>query len=93
MSEEKRYPIIEEEDGSCLTAHEPAVLQASKQDPVEEGIDYNYGFHDFGYPRTIEELKIEIDEAEAHRDDPDYWISSEQMWADIKQEFPWANIR
>ena len=93
MNDEKRYPPIDEEDGSCMGASEPAVRLADSHEVEEDDIDYNFGSHDFGNPHTLEELKAELTEAESHRDDPDYWITSEQVWADIKQQFPWANIR
>ena len=43
-----------------------------------------------GMPHTIPELKLELEEAEREMDDPDKWCTSEQMWADVKREFPWA---
>ena len=47
----------------------------------------------FGLPHTIIELKAELKEADLEMDDPDKWCTSEQMWAEIRQAFPWANIR
>ena len=45
-----------------------------------------------GMPHTIPELKLELEEAEREMDDPDKWCTSEQMWAYIKQEFPYSHL-
>ena len=55
--------------------------------------DYEPRGHDFGLPRTILELKAELENAENEMNDPDKWCSSEEVWADIRRTFPWANIR
>ena len=44
---------------------------------------------DFGYPRTVEELRASVREAMKHRDDPSYWITDEEFWAEMKQDLPW----
>ena len=44
-------------------------------------------------PHTIIELKAELEEADCEMDDPNKWCTSEQMWVEIRQAFPWANIR
>ena len=94
MEEGKPYPKFEEEDGSCLTASEPAVAVAepshliNTHSPVYQEIR-NPDSHS---PRTVEELIAEIDNAEQHWDDPDEWVTSEQVWKDVRELFPWANI-
>ena len=93
MNEDKRYPQIDEEDGSCLTANEPALAYSTESMVEEENIDYDFGNHDFGLPHTLEEVKAELKEAEAEWDDPTQWCTSNDMWAQIKQTFPWANIK
>ena len=92
MNEDKKYPKIDEEDGSCLAANDPALAYATEA-IVEDDIDYNFGDHDFGLPHTLDEVKAELREADAVWDDPNQWSTSEEMWAEIKQAFPWANIR
>lgn len=93
MDDEKKYPQIEEEDGSCLSVNEPALAYPTES-MVETGdIDNNLGYHDFGLPHTVEEVKAELRDAEAAWDVPLQWSTSEEMWADIKKTFPWANIR
>ncbi|MBQ9363628.1 MAG: hypothetical protein IJT97_09470 [Bacteroidaceae bacterium] len=60
MNEEKRYQQIDEEDGSCMAASEPAVAYATEPITQEDDTDYNFGFHDFGLPHTQEEVKSEL---------------------------------
>ncbi len=93
MNEDKRYPQIDEEDGSCMTASEPSLAYASGSMAEEDDIDYNLGNHDFGLPRTLDDVKAELREVDAAWDDDSQWCTSEEMWAEIKQTFPWANIR
>ena len=44
---------------------------------------------DFGYPRTIEELKASLHESMKHFDDPSYWITDEEFWSEMKKDLPW----
>ena len=44
-------------------------------------------------PHTIIELKAELKEADCEMDAPDKWCTFEQMWAEIRQAFPWATIK
>ena len=50
-------------------------------------------YHNLGFPRTIDEVQAELLEAEAAWDDDSQWSTSEEMRAEIKHTFPWANIR
>lgn len=47
---------------------------------------------DIDLPSPEEELCKEIDEIEAHWDDPNQWVTSQQLWSEIKRLYPWANI-
>ena len=40
-------------------------------------------------PKTEEEAIARIERAEAELDDPTKWVTSEQMWAELHQKFPW----
>ena len=84
MNEERRYPQLDEEDGICLTVNEPVIAYATEPITQANDIDYNLGFHDFGLPHTLEEVKAELREAEAVWDDSTQWCTSEEMWAEIK---------
>ena len=96
MDDEKRYPIIDEEDGSCMKAgedeYEAAVVQ--KETPLcfdDEQVVYDVASGTFGfYTDSKEEFQHHIAEMEAEINNPNTaWIPSEQMWSEIKQEFPW----
>ncbi|MBQ9204055.1 MAG: hypothetical protein IJ155_07435 [Prevotella sp.] len=98
--EEKRYPDIEEEQGTGL-CREPAVEYLREYETVTtrrpEG---TVGVHDWiddidwdrlpilG-PKTSEEAIARIEQAEKDLDDPTKWVTSEQMWAELHQKFPW----
>ena len=98
--EEKRYPDIEEEQGTGL-CREPAVEYLREYETVTtrrpEG---TVGVHDWiddidwdrlpilG-PKTSEEAIARIEQAEKDLDDPTKWVTSEQMWAEVHQKFPW----
>ena len=58
---------------------------------LEDGndIDYNFGGMDFGYPKTLEEVETVIEKAEAERNDPKKWVTSEAFHHRIEQKYPW----
>ena len=104
--EEKKYPIIEEEDGyGCMTAAEPAEACATKR-PVSPGIVYMddeaekidriplgmFGFYTDDpevFEQRVAEIEADMDEVDAGIEDPDKWISSEQMWTELYRKYPW----
>ena len=64
MKESKPYPIIEEEDGSCLTAQEPAVGVAyAYEEPVIPG-DVEYAHIVDGVLQVTPDIEEEIAEVE-----------------------------
>ena len=100
--EGKRYPVIEEEDGSCMKAEEPIVgyaatgsgyantIETLEDDEAEVSDDWDPGIG----PYSMEELNARIDEAEvfiekAERGDWSDWISSEEMTAQLFEKYPW----
>ena len=95
MDEEKRYPIIEEEDGSCMkageTEYEAVVQSETSLCSDDERVFYDVAPGTFGfYTNNAEEFQHHITEMEAEINDPNAeWIPSEQMWSEIKQEFSW----
>ena len=89
---EKEYPYIEEEPGIDMAAEPAVAVDYATVDGVDD-TDYELQNHNFGMPCTLQELKAELEEAEREMEDPDKWCTSEQMWANIRQSFPWANIR
>ena len=71
---------------TAQNAEEPVVAVASAPMPQVQANP------DFGIPGSEDELSKEIDEIEAHWDDPSQWVTSQQLWEEIKQSYPWANI-
>ena len=100
--EEKRYPVIEEEDGSCMKAEEPIVSYAAtgsgysntintlEDDNAEISDDWDPGIG----PYSMEELNARIDEAEifiekAEKGDWSDWVTEEQSLANLYSKYPW----
>jgi hypothetical protein len=52
-------------------------------------VDYTFGYRDFGYPHTVEELDVALDEADAQRDNPTKWISSVEFHTRLESKYPW----
>ena len=69
MSED--FKVFEKEG---TMANEPSLAEMPLTELKE--VDYQFGYRDFGYPHTIEELDAVLDEADAQRNDPSKWISS-----------------
>lgn len=44
---------------------------------------------DFGYPRTLDELKSELHEAQVERNDPSKWMTSQEFWAEMRHDLSW----
>lgn len=44
---------------------------------------------DFGYPRTLDELKSELHESLAERKDSSKWMSSEEFWTEMRHDLSW----
>jgi hypothetical protein len=60
MKERKPYQNIEEEDGSCMTASEPAVAVMSDVAPIKQ----NSFTIPEGMPQSVDEALSDIDEGE-----------------------------
>ena len=98
--EEKRYPHIEEEQGidmCCEPIAEPmpdyAVSTSKRADGVTEVHDWiddlDWDRMPIFGPKTIEEAINRVDQAWAERNDPNKWITSEQMWNHLYEKYPW----
>ena len=44
---------------------------------------------DFGFPRSIEELKAELTNSLAERSDPSKWMTDKEFWAEMKRDLAW----
>lgn len=105
MKEIKPYPQIEEEDGNSLSAHEPAVAyamavnsssavaymgeEAEKIDRIPLGMFGFYTDDPEVFEQRVAEIEADMDEVDAGIEDPEKWIPSEQMWAELYQKYPW----
>ena len=95
MNNKKKYPQIDEEDDSCMMASESnygaSAMASIDTDVLDEEVVYGVAPGTFGfYTDNPAELRQHIEEMEAEITSPDTkWISSEEMWKGLKQEFPW----
>ena len=72
--EEEKYPIFVDDDDIAA-------------DEDLDKLDWDR-FPSFG-PFSEEEAIARIEEAEKDLSDPSKWITSEQMWQQLYEEFPW----
>ena len=103
--DKNRHSTPEENDYGCLTAEEPAVAYAKKcpvssgiiyMDEEAEKIDsIPLGAFEFYtddpevFEQHVAEIEADMDEVDAGIEDPEKWISSEQMWTELYQKYPW----
>ena len=101
--EEKRYPIIEEEDGTCKVCEPAAGYAATSIDYANNMLDEDddifdripvgkLGFYTDDpdeFEARIAEIEADLDEVEAGFEAPEKWITSEQMHKDFLKMFPW----
>ena len=102
--EEKRYPKIEEEDGS-FTAAEPVIAYATRE-YGHSGITYMgeeaekieqislgaFGFYTDDpdvFEQRVAEIEADMDELDAGIEAPEKWIQVDDFWAAMRKEHPW----
>ena len=96
--EEKKYPVIEEENGIDKCCEPPVGYVATgsgyvnslSEEDVMVSDDYDPGIG----PYTMEELNARIDEAEAfiaqaEKGDWSNWVTEEQSRANLYNKYPW----
>ena len=71
------------EPAATYTTSRPSVKRRPK--PCDE----NFNDVDFGYARSLEELNAALEEAEADRNDPTKWITSEEFHDRVESKYPW----
>ncbi len=102
--EEKKYPVMEDDNG-CMTSAEPSVAYAAKSpvstgivymDEEAEKIDRiplgMFGFYTDDpdvFEQRVADIEADMDEVDAGIEDPEKWISSDQMWTELYQKYPW----
>ena len=105
MEDEKRYPVIDEEDGSDLKAEEPAAAYATKEvnpsgiayigdeaekiDRIPLGLFGFYTDDPEVFEQRVAEIEADMDEVEAGIEDPEKWIQVDDFWAAMRKEHPW----
>ena len=65
MSEEKKYPQLEEEEGGMSACEPVGVMTTPTNQRMVDDFDYSFGDKELGFPRTEEEVQAVIDEAES----------------------------
>ena len=87
MSEE-----IKDMETKANVVSEPAVGYALNEYPMSDlvsEIDYDFQGKDFGYPKSLEELELALDEAYAERNDPSKWITPVEFHTRLESKYPW----
>lgn len=85
---------INEKKKSADIVSEPEAGLALKEESFcgsDSEIDYDFQGKDFGYARTLEELEIELDEADAERTDPTKWITPAEFHTRLENKYPWLS--
>jgi len=105
MEEKEYSIIEKEDGHECMTAAEPAIAYATKRpassgiaylNEEAEKIDRipvgMFGFYTDDldvFEQRVAEIEADMDEVDAGIEDPEKWISSEQMWTELFQKYPW----
>ena len=76
------FDMVSEPAATYMTSR-PSSHRRSK--PCDE----NFNGVDFGYARSLEELNTALAEAEAERNDPTKWITSEEFHERVESKYPW----
>lgn len=79
------------EDKESMKVSEPVggVLQDYPIAEPELEVDFDFAGKDFGYARTLEELELALDEADAERSDPSKWVTPVEFHTRIENKYPW----
>ena len=85
MKKKKTYPPLEEEEGRF--ANEPALeAYAYPTSSIAEEADIDFNGKDLGLPRTLEEIEVELREAERDLKDASKWMPLCDFISDFKKE-------
>lgn len=86
MKKDKKNPPIEEDEKGLKTG-EPAVGSYiyAPMTTVDEP-DYDFGMKDLGLPKSIDDVNIELKEAERELSDQSKWTPLCDFISDFKQE-------
>ena len=79
-----------EQDDNIDVCCEPVTASAVATDEWENWEEPEIPYEvDFGYPRTVEELKADVEKAWEERNDSSKWLTHEEFWAKLKHDLPW----
>ncbi len=77
------------DDGIDSLVSEPSAVALANTEEVTEDVDCGFGNHDFGYPRTLDELNSALDEADRLRNDGSQWISNVTFHTHLESKYSW----
>lgn len=63
--------------------------EAEKIDRIPPGMFGFYTDDPDVFEQRVAEIEADMDEVDAGIEDPEKWISSEQMWTELYQKYPW----
>lgn len=79
-----------DKDKTVDVASEPMVSYTLDEHPsCETEIDCDFHGRDFGYARTLEELELALDGADAERSDPSKWITPVEFHTRLEKKYSW----
>jgi hypothetical protein len=98
--EDKRYPVVDEEEsvGMCCepssgyAATGSGYVNTLIEDEVAEVPLGKLGFYTEDmdeFEARVAEIEADLDEVENGNEDPQKWVTSEQFNQELYQEFPW----
>lgn len=82
MEDKDSMKVSEPIGGGCALADYPTA-------DAELEVDYDIAGKDFGYARTLEELELALDEADAERNDPSKWVTPVEFHTRIENKYLW----
>lgn len=84
--------IIEEANNQVGVASEPAANYAVRElhdNGLLDEVEYDSLDKDFGYARTLDELEVALDEADAERNESAKWITAAEFHSRMENKNPW----
>jgi hypothetical protein len=79
--------MMEKTDNMTDMCNEPMMAPVAGSEEFEEP-SIPYGV-DFGYPRTLDELKAELHVSQAERSDTSKWMTSQEFWTEMRHDLSW----
>ena len=83
---------MEDANNQIEVASEPVANYAVRgphESTLSDEDEYDCLDKDFGYARTLEELEVALDEADAERNDSKKWITAAEFHSRMESKYPW----